>query len=520
MKQDPIYIRKRNLLILIITFTLFWMKPSQANEKEKLPNIVIILEDDLGFGDVGCYNPESKIPTPNLDKLAFEGMRFTDAHTASTVCKPSRYGILMGRMPFRTGMKGVFTGVQGPSLIKENQLTLAQMLQEEGYETACFGKWHIGMTFYDKEGNVIKDRTLEGVKRVDYSRRIPDGPLDRGFDHFYGTVCCPTTDWLYAYVDGDRIPVPPTKLLDKEKLPNHPYSHDCRQGMVADNFNHEEVDLVFLQKSKEFLEKHVKANPEKPFFLYHAMQAVHLPSFPAEDFKGKTKFGLHGDFIFEMDYIVGELLKKLDELGVANNTLVMFASDNGPEVPTVIEMRKTHHHDGARPWRGMKRDDWEGGHRTPFIVKWPDKVKAGAVSNQLFSYTDIMATCAEIVNTKLPVNAAEDSYSFLSVFLGSQKDKPVRKYVLQQTNRLELSIRDGMWKYLDHKGSGGNDYNKIELAPYMIEDNDPEAPGQLYDLETDPGETNNLYSLYPEKVKEMKNQLDFYREYGQAPKRE
>jgi arylsulfatase A-like enzyme len=184
-------------------------------------------------------------------------------------------------------------------------------------------------------------------------------------------------------------------------------------------------------------------------------------------------------------------------------------------------MRKTHHHDGAKPWRGMKRDDWEGGHRTPFVVKWPGKVKAGSVTNQLFSHVDIMATCAEIVNAELPENAAEDSYNFLPVFLGDQGDKPLRKYMVQQTNRLELSIRDGMWKYLDHKGSGGNDYkNKSELAPYRIVDNDPDALGQLYNLKTDPGETNNLYSEYPEKVKEMKKQLDFYRENGQVHKRE
>ena len=517
----PFILRLSGIVGHIVISVLLFIHPLQANEKDNFPNIVIILADDLGYGDVGCYNPESKISTPNLDKLASEGMKFTDAHSASTVCTPSRYSILTGRMAFRTGMRGVFAGVKGPALIEKDRLTLAQMLQKKGYETACFGKWHIGMTFYDKDGNVIKDRTLEGVKRVDYSRRIPDGPLDRGFDHFFGTVSCPTTDWLYAYVNGDRIPVPPTKLLDKSKLPNHPYSHDCRQGMVADNFDHEEVDLVFLEKSKEFLEQHVKTNPKQPFFLYHAMQAVHLPSFPADEFKGKTESGPHGDFIFELDYIVGELLTKLDELGLTNNTLVMFASDNGPEVPTVVEMRKTHHHNGARPWRGMKRDQWEGGHRTPFIIKWPGKVKAGSICNQLFSQVDIMATCAEIVNAKLPGGTAEDSYNFLPVFLGEQGDKPVRKYMVQQTNRLELSIRDGLWKYLDHKGSGGNDYkNKSELSPYRIEDNDPDAPGQLYNLKTDPGETNNLYSEYPEKVKEMKKQLDFYRENGQVHKRE
>jgi arylsulfatase A-like enzyme len=253
-------------------------------------------------------------------------------------------------------MAWVFSGATGPCLIKKDRLTLPQMLRENGYSTACFGKWHIGMSFFDKQGNLIKDGSLKGVQQIDYTRSIPDSPIHRGFDQFYGTVSCPTTDWLYAYVDGDRIPVPPTKLLDKSKLPKHPYANDCRQGMVADNFNHEEVDLVFLEKSTKFIEQHVKTQPNKPFFLYHSMQAVHLPSFAADQFKGATNSGPHGDFLFQMDYIVGELMKTLERLGVADNTIVMFASDNGPEVPTVINMRKTHEHDGARPWRGVKRD--------------------------------------------------------------------------------------------------------------------------------------------------------------------
>ena len=349
-------------------------------------------------------------------------------------------------MAFRTGMRGVFAGVGGPCLIEQDRLTLPAMLREKGYATACIGKWHIGMTFFDKHGNRIKDYGLDGVRQIDYSRPIPDGPIDRGFDEFFGTVSCPTTDWLYAYIDGDRIPVPPKKMLDTSTLPKHPYANDCRRGMVADNFNHEEVDLVFLDRSKEFLRRHVKNHPDKPFFLYHSMQAVHLPSFAADRCKGKTHSGPHGDFIYEMDFIVGELLKTLDELGVADNTLVMFASDNGPEVPTVLDMRKTYDHDGARPWRGVKRDQWEGGHRTPFIVRWPGTIKAGTTSDQMTSLTDVMATCADIVGAELPNEAAEDSYSILPVLLGTQGDQPVRQYLLQQTISLAMSIRQGRWK--------------------------------------------------------------------------
>ncbi len=488
-----------------------------ARVSTKLPNIVFILADDLGYGDVGCYNSQAKAPTPNLDRLAGRGMRFTDAHSPSTVCTPTRYSLLTGRMAFRTGMRGVFTGVGGPCMIEKQRLTLPQMLREKGYATGGFGKWHIGMTFFDKAGKPINRGGLDAVKRVDFSRAIPDAPIHRGFDRFFGTVCCPTTDWLYAYVDGDRVPVPPTGQLDKGPLPKHPYSRDNRPGMIAPDFDLEKVDLVFLEKSKRFLEHHVKADTDKPFFLFHSMQTVHLPSFPADPFKGKTKAGPHGDFIFEMDHVVGELMETLERLGVADNTLVMFSSDNGPETLTTVRMRVDHKHDPARPWRGMKRDDWEGGHRVPLIVRWPGKVKPGSTTGQMVSLTDVMATCAAVVGARLPDNAAEDSYNFLPVLLGTQGDRPVRQYLLQQTISLKLSIRRGPWKYLDHKGSGGNNYERnAMLKPYALPEKAPTAPGQLYNLQTDPGETTNLYFEHPEIVKELKAKLDEYKASGRS----
>ena len=335
----------------------------------------------------------------------------------------------------------------------------------------------------------------EGVRQVDFTRPIPDAPIHRGFDQFYGTACCPTTDWLYAFIEGDRIPVPPslTEIRDREKLPQHPYANDCRGGLIAPNFDLEEVDLVFLKKSQEFLHRHVKEHPAQPFFLFHSMQAVHLPSFPAGQFKGKTKAGPHGDFIHQMDWVVGELLKTLDELKIAENTIVIFASDNGPEVPTVYHMRSDHQHDGARPWRGMKRDQWEGGHRTPFLVRWPGKVKAGETSDELLSLTDIFATCAAITQAELPHQAAEDSFNMLPVLLGEERKEAVRPFLLQQTISLALSIRQGDWKYLDHKGSGGNRYEGNRyLKEYILPEAEPNAPGQLYNLATDPGETKNV----------------------------
>ncbi|MEM7395903.1 MAG: sulfatase-like hydrolase/transferase, partial [Verrucomicrobiota bacterium] len=398
------------------------------------------------------------------------------------------------------------TGIVGAVVTLMGLLALPQMLKEKGYATAMYGKWHIGMTFFDKEGKALNKNGLEPVKRIDYSRSIPDGPIHRGFDKFFGTVCCPTTDWLYAYVEGDRIPVPPTHIVDRGPLPKHPYAHDNRPGMIAPDFDLEEVDVVFMEKSIQFMEEHVKTSPDQPFFLFHSAQAVHLPSFPGDAFKGKTDSGPHGDFIFELDHIVGELMKTLERLGIAENTLIMFSSDNGPEVTSVIHMRKDHNHDGSRPWRGMKRDAWEAGHRVPFVARWPGRIKPGSRSHQLTSLTDLMATCGAIVGTELPNEAAEDSFNILPVLLGEDGGKPIRKHMLQQTIRLSLSIREGHWKYLDHKGSGGNNYGRGHLRQFAIEDTAPDAPGQLYDLAKDPGEKVNVADRFPEVVKRLKDQ--------------
>ena len=483
----------------------------------KLPNILFILADDLGYGDVACYNPESKVPTPNIDKLASQGMLFTDAHSPSTVCTPSRYSILTGRMAFRTGFPGVFTGAGGPGLIEESRLTLPAMLQAKGYTTALFGKWHVGLSFLDRDGQPINQNGFEPVQRIDYTRAIPDAPIHRGFDHFFGTACCPTTDFLYAFIDDDRILVPPTALLDRTPLPDHPYSKDNRLGLIAPDFDLEEMDMIFLDKSKTFLENQARESPDKPFFLFHSAQAVHLPSFAGRDFKGKTQAGPHGDFIFEFDYVVGELLQTLDRLGLSDNTLVMVSSDNGPEVTSVVNMRLDHQHDGARPWRGMKRDQWEGGHRIPFIVRWPGEVEAGSRNDQTVCLCDIMATCAGIVGAQLPNDAAEDSFDILPILHGQQQAKEtVRRHTLHQTIKLELAIRRGGWKYLDHQGSGGNNYESDILKPYALAESEPYAPGQLYNLEADSGETTNLYFVHPEIVEELKEQLDTFRSSGRS----
>jgi len=502
------------VVLLLLSATSLAMQARAAAP----PNILLILADDLGYGDVRCYNADSKVPTPNLDRLASQGMRFTDAHSPCTVCTPTRYSLMTGQMPFRVPRGGtVFTGVGGPSLIAAGRLTLPALLKQQGYATAATGKWHVGWTFRDADGNPIQETGVEGVKKIDYNRRIEEGPIDQGFERFFGTACCPTTDWLYAFIDGDRIPTPPTAPLDRSKLPKHPYANDCRGGLIAQNFDMEEIDMIFLEKSREFLSQHVKNNPQKPFFLYHATQSVHLPSFPGKDFRGKTKAGPHGDFIFEFDWIVGELTKELDKHGLADNTLVIISSDNGPETTSVVHMRADHNHDGAKPWRGVKRDSWEGGHRVPLIVHWPGRVKAGTTSDQLISLTDVMATLAAIVGAELPHDAAEDSFNMLPVLEGKASES-VRPYLLAQAFRgiQTLSIRRGNWKYIDHAGSGGNNYEKGEMKQYALPNLAPEAPGQLYDLAADPGETKNLYQQKPEIVKELQGLLNASKTSGRS----
>ena len=512
-------ILSHSIFLTTVVFLIASFSSLTLSAEKGPPNILFILADDLGYGDVGCYNPKSKVPTPHLDQLALDGIRFTDAHSPSTVCTPTRYSVLTGRMAFRTGMSGVFTGAGGPCMIEGGRMTIGGMLQERGYKTALFGKWHVGMTFYDKGGKPINKNGLEAVKKIDYSRVIPDAPIHRGFDFFYGSVCCPTTDWLYAFIDGDRIPVPPTKIIDRGPLPKHPYSQDNRPGMIAPGYKMEEIDLQFLDKSLEFLDQHAKAKTKSPFFLFHSTQAVHLPSFPADQFKGRTKAGPHGDFIFELDHIVGELLGALDKHGFADNTVVIFSSDNGPEVPTVLSMRNDHKHDGARPWRGVKRDNWEGGHRVPFIARWPGKIKPGSTSSQTLCLTDLMATCAAITGAKIPEKAGEDSVNMLPALLSEDQGKPIRKYTLHQTISLALAIRRGPWKYLDHKGSGGNNYTRAGrwgMKKYIVPEKAPQAPGQLYNLNSDPGETENLYYKNPEIVKELKEKLEQFKESGRS----
>lgn len=468
------------------------------------PNIVLLLADDFGYGDASCYNPAARVRTPHIDQLALAGLQFTDAHSPATVCTPSRYGLLTGQMPFRIPRGGiVFTGTGGPSLIAPGRLTLARMLQQQGYATWAVGKWHLGLTFRNTAGQPLHDGRPETVASIDFSRPVEGGPLEHGFDHFFGTACCPTTDWLYAFIHGNRIPVPPTTSLDKSTLPRHPWSHDCRAGLIAPDFPMESIDQVFLQHSRRILEEHLRERPGQPFFLYHATQAVHLPSFPSSRFQGRSQCGPHGDFLLELDDIVGQLTELLQQHGALDNTLFIFTSDNGPETSTVVNMRTEYNHDGASPWRGLKRDNWEGGHRVPLLLRWPAVIRPRTSCAQPVCLTDLMATIAQILDVELPTDAAEDSFSLLPA-LKEPTEVSLRPWLVTQAfrGRQTLAIRRGQWKYLDHAGSGGNNYDSELLRKYLPATNDP-AAAQLYNLQDDPRETTNLINQQPALASEL-----------------
>lgn len=488
----------------------------------ELPNIVIIYADDLGLGDLSCYNPKSAYKTPRLDQMAAEGIRFTDAHSPSTICSPSRYGLFSGQQIYRSTGRGggAFEGPGGPSYVKPGTLTLGGMLQEKGYRTGVFGKWHVGLTWLDKDGK----RLGGGFKNsllIDYEKSTPliDGPNARGFDESFVTPNCPTTDPLYCYIENGMVPVPADRRYDPNSSPNPggKWRWDNDAGWMAPEYEFVEADLLFFDKTKDFIVRHRKETPEKPFFAVFSTQIAHAPVLPATEFNGATKGGPRGDFVYELDTLVGRMFDLLKELRIDEETLVIFNADNGAETVHVDWMREDHNHDPSNGLRGMKRDGWEGGHRVPFIVRWPGRIPAGQVSCQLANTTDIMATLASVTGFALPDEAARDSFDLLPVFLGRQKDdNPVRPHLLTQSFRGEFQLRVGDWKYLDHKGSGGNGYDRGILKKYVLEEDAPEAPGQLYDLSKDPGETRNLYFKEEKKRKEMQALLKKLKESGRS----
>jgi arylsulfatase A-like enzyme len=444
------------------------------------PNIVYILADDLGYGDVQCLNPQnSKIPTPNFDRLASEGMVFTDAHSGSAVCSPTRYGILTGRYAWRTRLqKSVLFPGDAP-LIANDRLTVPSLLKKHGYTTACIGKWHLGMEWAD-----------EG----DYSGPIINGPTSHGFDYYFGTDVPNFPP--YCFIENNQTVGKPTAKKVTKDLDGLP-------GPMLPGWRFDQILPGITEKAVEYVGQ--RASVSQPFFLYFTLTSPHEPIAPSPRFKGKSGISQIADFIMETDWAVGEVIKAIDNNGLSDNTLVIFTSDNGHSSYTNLESLLNHGHKPSAQFRGYKSNIWEGGHRIPFFARWPDKIKAGSQSDQLICLTDLMATCAEILSVKLPDNAGEDSVSILPALMG-KATQPLREAVVHHSVNGKFSIRQGKWKLAFCPGSGG-----YGSPP---EDKDAQKQGlpmlQLYDFSLDISESDNLVAKYPDVVTRLTTLLDKY----------
>jgi arylsulfatase A len=477
--------------------------------KSTLPNIVYILADDLGYGDVSIYNPAGKINTPNIDKLAREGMRFTDAHTTSSVCTPSRYSILTGRYPWRSRLPiGVLRGYSR-TLIEPELPTVAKLLKTKSYKTGVVGKWHLGLDwiikdeFKDSLSAKYNPNNLYGITKemnpdlINFFGGPVHGPDAAGFDYSY--ILPASLDMPpYCYLENGRLTEIPNQNTPGKKLHADYSGPFWRPGLVSPSFDFYDVLPGFTRKATEFIQKQSVSNT--PFFLYFPMPAPHTPWVPTPAYAGKSKAGEYGDFMMMVDDAVGKVLEQLERSGVADNTLVIFTSDNGPYWGTNFVQR--YKHASAGPFRGMKGDAYEGGHRVPFIVRYPGKVKSGTTSNTTISLASLMATLAELIGNKSSEFIALDSYSILPVLLGKRTTIPEQPGIVNISSKGFLSIREGSWKLITRLGSGGF----TEPSEIPLNQNDP--IGQLYNLESDVVEDKNVYLKYPSKVKELNALLE------------
>ena len=444
-------------------------------------NIILILADDLGYGDLGAYNPSSKIPTPHLNQLAAQGMRFTDAHSPSSVCTPTRYGLLTGRYAWRTKLKqGVLDGYS-PFLIEKDRVTLASLLRRQGYRTAGVGKWHLG---------------LGDAEKTDYSQPLRPGPNAAGFDEFFGIPA--SLDMPpYLFFENERVVEAPSASIAASEMRRKGGGGFWRAGAIAPTFKHEAVLPALTEKAVAFIEKQ---SAEKPFFLYLPLTAPHTPWMPTAEFRGKTGVDYYGDFVTQVDDTVGRVLKALDESGLAGNTLVVFTSDNGAHWLPEDIAKWGHRANGNL--RGQKADIWEGGHRIPLIVRWPGNIKTGSRSDQLVCLTDMMATIAALTGTALLEDAGEDSLDFSPVLLGRKPGVPLRDTLVHHSADGTFAIRQGQWKLAMALGSRGFSLPK-DLVPKA-----GEAEGQLYNLRDDPQEQHNLWLREPKIVARLRALLE------------
>ncbi|MEZ6140909.1 MAG: arylsulfatase [Zavarzinella sp.] len=502
-----IFLSKQVLCILAIMGAVLFAAPLSSAEPAatRLPNIVILYADDMGYGDLGVQNPQSKIPTPNLDRLATQGMRFTDAHSSSGICTPSRYALLQGRYHWRK-FHGIVNSFDQPILDDEKQ-TIAEMLKTKGYSTACIGKWHLGWDWNAIKKAGVKPKGNVGYAPTDFdwSKPIPGGPLSHGFDYYFGDDVPNFPP--YAWFENDRvITVPTVSLTTTAKTAEG--SWEARKGPSVKDWDFWAVMPELTKKAEQWLGKQ---QADKPFLLYMPFTSPHAPIVPTKEFTGKSKANGYGDFMVQTDDTVGRILAALEKHGFEKNTLVIFTADNGPE-RYAYDRIKNFQHRSMGPLRGLKRDLWEGGHRVPFIVKWPGVVPEGKVNDALISQVDLFATIASVVGSQIPAGSAEDSYDQLSTFKGIGTSP--RKTIIHNTNANGYAVRHEDWVLIDAKSGG------ISAVPawFNQENGYPKnnQPGELYNLANDLAQKQNLYEKMPEKVAELKKILSAVRAKGQV----
>jgi len=473
-------------MLLICGLSLLASGKDKAASK---PNIVFIMADDMGYGDVSAYNPESKIQTPNMDKLATEGLMFTNVHTPSSLCSPTRYGLLTGRYCWRTRLKTwVLAEFYGDTpLIEEERMTIASLLKSQGYETACIGKWHVGMAWNTKDG---RPASYEEEDNVDFTQPVIGGPVERGFDYFFGTAGCSTSDPPYCFIENDKtISIP--RVMTPKEMYERP---GVVKGLMASDWSQEEVDVRLTEKAIDFIDKHQHESPDAPFFLYFVPSSPHIPWMVPDFMKGKSDEGPRGDLVALVDWSVGEISKTLKKYGLDENTLIIVTSDNGPR-------KGANGHKSAGDYRGYKSQIWDGGHRVPFIASWPGMIEPKTQSDEVFSLSDMMATFAALFEVELPANTAEDSYNVLPALLGQpMANNKMRPRVFHSGNGV-FALQQGDWKLIQGTRGSGSGRDKAKQDSLLM-------LGQLYNIADDPFEQVDLWGDYPEKVQEMNQILE------------
>ncbi len=481
------------------------------------PNIVLILADDMGYGDLSCLNEAGKIHTPHLDRLAAEGMTFTDAHASSAVCTPSRYSILTGRYAWRSRLKNGVLGPLEPPLIEEGRLTLPQLLRTQGYRTGCMGKWHLGMSwpFADGHEPLLGDwrsqQTQNASLHLQSAEPVRGGPVDRGFDTYFG-VDVPNFP-PYGWIEDDRLAGAPDRMKP-EAMYGVP-------GAMTEGWDLEAIMPTLTQKAVDFVE--ANAAGAQPFFLYFPLTGPHTPICPTPAFRGHSEAGIYGDWVMQMDAAVGAVLEALDRCGLAEDTLLLFASDNGSpgrngsaEDPgTVLE---TFGHNPSWILRGMKADIYEGGHRVPFLARWPGRIQPGTCAEGLVCLMDLMATCADLTGAALPAGAAEDSLSLRPYLLGDATAGSIRESLVHHSHHGLFAMRKGAWKYIAGWGSGGFSANAAIPSLRDTPRTQYDPPEQLYHLADDLREAHNLWGDRQTVVADLAGLLTRFRFVGEAPR--